>query len=177
VKYKRFSIVFLAIVLAGAASAMDIQDAYDACGPAEGYDKYLELNPTTTYTGELTVDQGKDSCIKGNGAVIHLDDNGRIIAVGSGTQLDIDHAVIYGNGSGYGVRVEGGAKATIDFCTINNFHFGVYIWDFSNVTLKNSITTNNFVYGVGYAEIAIVNITYVDAWNNGQGNYGKYCSG
>ncbi|UCE27646.1 MAG: hypothetical protein JSW52_02525 [Candidatus Coatesbacteria bacterium] len=175
-KYISILLITIALAFTGAA-AVDIQDAYDACGPANGYDKYLVLNPATTYTGELTVDTGKDSCIKGNGAVIHLDNNGRITASGSGTELDIDHTVIYGNGSGQGVRVDTGAKAAIDFCTIDNLNFGVLVWDNSTTYVKNSITTNHNGYGVGYEDTANVNISYTDSWNNGQGNYGKYCEG
>ena len=175
---KSISILLITTALAfTGTAAVDIQNAYDACGPANGYDKYLVLNPANTYTGELEVDTGKDSCIKGNGAVIHLDNSGKIGAESGGTKLDIDHAVIHGNGSGYGVHVKTGAKANINFCTIDNLYFGVYVWDNSTVTVKNSIITNNFLYGVGYEETTNVSITYVDAWNNGQGNYGEYCEG
>jgi len=177
VKYKSFMIVFLAIILAGAASAMDIQDAYDACGAAGGYDKYLELNPTTTYTGELTVDQGKDSCIKGNGAKIYIDSYGKIEAEGSYTKLDMDHVVIYGHGSGEGVHYRDAAKGTINFCTINNFRYGAYVWGTSNLTIKNSIITNNSTYGVAKQDISAVYISYVDAWGNLHGNYYEYCAG
>lgn len=176
-KYKSFLVVFLAVVFAGAASAMDIQDAYDACGPAGGYDKYLELNPNTTYTGELTVDQGKDSCIKGNGAKVYIDSYGKIMVDGSSTKLDMDHVVVYGHGSGEGAHYRNGAKGTINFCTLNNFMYGVYVWGASNLTLKNSIVTNNSMYGVAKQDISTIHVSYVNAWGNSHGNYYEYCSG
>jgi hypothetical protein len=169
--------IITAAIFVVAAYAVDIQDAYDACGPAEGYDKYLELNPGLTYTGELTVDQSKDSYIKGNGAEIYIDGYGKIMVDGSSTRLDMDHVVIYGHGSGEGVHYRNAAKGVINFCTIDNFMYGLYVWGVSDVTFKNSIVTNNDMYGVAIEEIATIRISYVDAWGNSGGNYFKYCSG
>jgi hypothetical protein len=171
-----FTILVTALFVA-AASAVDIQDAYDACGPGEGYDKYLELDPTETYTGWLVVDSGVDSCIAGNGATIQLDNGRTVRAMNSGTKMDIDHTVIYCNGTGWGISLMTGAQGNINFCTIDNCEYGVYVWGYSNVTLKNSIITNNNVYGFAKENIAPSYISYVNAWGNTQGNYYQYCAG
>jgi nitrous oxidase accessory protein NosD len=176
-KYVSLLSILAAVVFAIAASAADIQDAYDACGPAEGYDKYLELNPNVTYTGDLTVDQGKDSCIEGNGAEIYIDSYAKIMVDGSPTRLDVDHVVLYGHGSGEGLHYRNAAKGIVNFCTIDNFMYGVYVWGVSDVTIKNSIITNNSMYGVAKEEISTVRISYVDVWGNSEGNYYQYCSG
>jgi hypothetical protein len=176
-KYLSIFTLIATAFFAVATLAVDIQDAYDACGPAGGYDKYLELNPGSTYTGNLIVDTGKDSYIKGNGAKIYINAYGKIMVDGSSTKLDMDHVVIYGHGSGEGVHYSNAAKGIINFCTINNFMDGLYVWDVSDATLKNSIVTNNSRYGVAKEDLASVRISYVDAWGNSQGNYFQFCTG
>jgi hypothetical protein len=159
------------------ALAVDIQDAYDECGPGEGYDKYLELDANENYTGWLIVDSGADSCIAGNGATVQLDSGRTIRATDAGTKMDIDHAVIYCDGSGSGISYINGAQGTVNFCTVDNCEYGLFVWGYSNVTLKNSIITNNTKYGVAKEEYTPMHISYVDAWGNSQGNYYQYCSG
>jgi hypothetical protein len=177
VKYLSIFTLIATAFFAVATSAVDIQDAYDACGPAGGYDKYLELNPGLNYTGNLTADTAKDSYIKGNGAEIYIDAYGKILADGSSTKLDMDHVVINGHGSGNGVNYSNGAKGIINFCTINNFMDGLYVWGVSDATLKNSIVTNNSRYAVAKEDIASVRISYVDVWGNSEGNYYQFCNG
>ncbi|UCE27645.1 MAG: right-handed parallel beta-helix repeat-containing protein [Candidatus Coatesbacteria bacterium] len=171
------TLTFVVVISTAPASAIDIQEAYDACGSANGYDKYLELDPDETYTGWLIVDSGKDSCIAGNGATIQIDSGKTIRALNSGTKLDIDHTAIYCDGTGWGISYLSGANGTINFCTIDYFMYGVYAWGPSNVTLKNSIVTNNTEYGVAKEEYTPMYISYVDAWGNAHGNYYEYCSG
>lgn len=68
------------------AQATTLRAAYEAAPAANGYDRYVELEPGQTYTGGLMVgriyspvtssfvmaEEGLDVCIVGNGAVIDL---------------------------------------------------------------------------------------------------------
>ncbi len=86
---------------------MSLQAAYDACGPGEGYDKLLVLDPANIYTGMLTVTDSVRSCIHGNGALIHLNNlsyRNSIRAWGQSTVLDMDHCIIRGANEAVGLH-------------------------------------------------------------------------
>jgi nitrous oxidase accessory protein NosD len=170
--------VFLAALalLAGsvqAARAVILQDAYDAAGPGEGFDKLLVLDPELTYTGALAVQRGIRSCIHGNGAVINLE-NKSIWVPGYGTFLDIDHCVLTDGYSGLYVSEDAGA--TIRNNTIVANGYGVTSWLAStSVVIENNIIVGNAAYGVYCREYFEPFLQYNTVWGNTGGNYMKNC--
>ena len=58
-------------------SATTIQEIYENSGPANGYDKYMELNSNIIYRGGIGIFEG-DIYIDCNGAVIDLEDGNGI---------------------------------------------------------------------------------------------------
>ena len=76
-------------VLTCSVFAGTLQDAYDACGSGNGYDKYLVLTPGATYTGGLEVESGKTSCIKGRCAKVSLTGNDKIAAAGQNQTVPV----------------------------------------------------------------------------------------
>jgi len=96
----------LLLLLAGVAGATTLREAVQAAGPANGYDRWVELEPGRVYTGGLLIgpifrpysDQpwgpaGEDIRIVGNGAVLDLQ-GGRICISYCNRRLDISDCVI-----------------------------------------------------------------------------------
>jgi hypothetical protein len=160
--------------LATALAAVTLQEAYDAAGPGEGYDKLLVLDPGTVYTGGLTVERGIYSCIHGNGALVDLEDKS-VWAAGYGTGMDIDHCVLT---NGYsGIYVSEDARATIRNNTIVYNQYGVSSWYGNpfNVIIENNIISENSVYGIYCREFFEPFIEYNTVWGNLLGDYMKNC--
>jgi parallel beta-helix repeat protein len=164
-------------VLTCSVFAGTLQDAYDACGSGNGYDKYLVLTPGTTYTGGLSVDSGKDSCIKGRYAKVSLTGNQKIAAAGQNTVLDVDHLVVYGDGNTTGLEYTYYAEGLVDFCTVYGHEYGIWVWSNTDVTIKNSIVSGNSKYGMAWYSTSKPSVTYCDTWGNSVWNYAEYCSG
>ncbi|MCP4229305.1 MAG: hypothetical protein GY771_04040 [bacterium] len=167
----------ITVLFAAGSFAGTLQDAYDSCGPGNGYDKYLELAPHQTYTGGLTVDSGVDSCIVGNYAKVNRDGNTRIEANGNNTVLDIDHLIVYGSSINAGIYYSNGAEGLVDFCTVCDNYFGIMSVGNVDLTVKNSIVANNDNFGICWWEDYPATITYCDAWGNSGGNYMDWCDG
>ena len=165
-------------LLAAAAAAKTLQQAYDEAGPGDGYDKLLVLNPATTYTGGCNLLQAKKSCIRGNGALCDLQD-GAVLATGSGTNLHISGCCLIDcNEYSGAVAVYDGATATVDGNTICKGNMGVVVWLLSTATIKNNIIFGNAKYGIGKHENSpTLTILYNDVHNNTGGNYMYLCSG
>jgi hypothetical protein len=170
------------LVLAGflpqAVSAATLQSAYTSAGPLNGYDKYVELSGTITYTGGLTIPTGDAACIKGNGATIDL--QGSMIHVGGNTtSLDIDHCVLVNGGN----PIYGPGQAALNFVassgsvTNNTIHGNtvgvrVYLASPGVVSVKNNIFSDNTQAGVICELGSEADISYNDGWNNFR--YGTY---
>ena len=155
-----------------------LQDAYDACGPGNDYDKYLELDPHGSYTGGLTVDSGLKSCIVGNYAKVSLYGYDSILARYSDTRLDISNLVIYGDRKNTeGICYHFSSTGIVNFCTVYGHETGVSIWGAGDVvTIKNSIISGNRWFGITWNEVDDVHISYCDVWDNPNGNYKEYCN-
>jgi hypothetical protein len=168
-------ILVVGFALASVAYSVDIQDVYNACGPGNGYDKYLDLDPAVSYEGRLVVDSGMKSAIVGNGASVNLGPYGYLYAEGENTVLDVDHLVIYGNDRAPGIYYEAYSMGTVDSCTVDGCQFGVLAWIDTVVTIRNCIFTNSTEYGVGQYEGAKTTISYCDVWGSTIDSYGEFC--
>lgn len=93
------------VLLPSAARAETLQAAYEAAGPAQGYDRWVELVPGARYTGGLWiggtfdrmagafVGRGENVRIVGNGAVLDLE-GGSITIAYCANRLDLDDCVV-----------------------------------------------------------------------------------
>ena len=151
------------------------QDAYDNCGPGNGYDKYLELTPYQTYTGGLIVDEGVSSSIVGNHAKVDLENIDGIEAEGDNTLMDIDHLVVYGSSIKTGIKYSNGAEGLVNFCTVTESGHGILTLDNTDVTVKNTIIASNEFIGIGWYDEYPAYIVYCDSWGNPRGNYQEWC--
>jgi hypothetical protein len=171
-------VLLLAFLLPQAALGVTLQSAYTGAVPMNGYDKYVELSATMTYTGGLTIPAGDTAYIKGNGAVIDLE--GSMIHVGGNTvRLDIDNCVLINGGN----PVYGPGQAALNFVAsrgsvTNNTIYGntvgvrVYLSGPGAVTVKNNIIAKNTQVGVLCEVGSEANVIFNDAWGNFM--YGSY---
>jgi len=176
---KYLALASIIVLLAPAAWAKSLQQAYEEAGPGDGYDKLLILDPQIKYTGGCGVLMGKKSCIRGNGAMVDLD-GGSIQAGGTGTQLTITACCLM-NGGYYGaVNVINGANAVVDGNTVckNNGLAAIRVWEYSTATIKNNIVWGNKTYGIAKHDYTgTLQILYNDVENNPGGNYMYFCPG
>lgn len=179
----RYLVVLLALgLVVPAALAQNLQQAYDAASPAEGYDKLLVLDPKVTYTGGCSVLQGKKSGIRGNGAACNLD-GGNIFVSQPGTVLDITGCCLYDGGFVGAIYVADQATANIDGNTVCKSGNGIYVWMYASATVKNNIIFDNNKNGCSRYGIAkhqyttSLNILYNDVHQHYGGNYMYFCPG
>ncbi len=95
------------LLSAPTASALTLKEAFEASPAAHGYDRYVELDPGSTYTGGLLIgriyspvtnafimeEEGLDVKIVGNGAMIDLQGE-QICMSYCSNRLDIEDCVI-----------------------------------------------------------------------------------
>ena len=106
---RRLLLAALLLIPAG-THAITLKEAYETAGPANGYDKYVVLEPGTTYTGSLLIgpifspivhglegSAGRDVRIVGNGAILDLQ-GGQICISYCENRLDIDDCVVINGG-------------------------------------------------------------------------------
>jgi parallel beta-helix repeat protein len=158
---------------------MSLQQAYDQAGPGEGYDKLLVLDPQVTYTGGCGVLQGKKSCLRGNGALIDLQNN-QIYCGQPGTEVLITGCCLTNGASGdAAIAIQDGAVGTVDGNTICKNNIGVKVWVNSSATLKNNVIFGNSLYGVAGYQTSYYSIVilYNDVDTNYGGNYMYFCPG
>lgn len=168
----------LVLSLLSIVCAESLLQVYQNSGPANGYDVYVELNPETIYTGGLGIYEGS-VFIEGNGAVIDLQDGGGIWTYAddqSPANLEINRCTII-NGAYYGVNFAGTSTGSVKNCNIINSGMGFQALDLAVVELKNCNITANEIFGVGiFSENPEVNISFCNAWNNGE-DYMENCLG
>ena len=156
-----------------------MQEAYDNATSLNGYDKYLILNPDSTYYGGLGLYEG-NVMIDGQGAMIDLESGGGIWIYADQyypCNLDIRYSTII-NGAYYGLSFGGTSTGTIENCNLINNDMGIKLYDNSNVEITNTNFINNLTYGIGiYTEEPICNISYSNSWNNGEYDYMENCPG
>jgi len=171
------NIILLFLIQFGFAISM--WDVYLDASPANGYDKYIILNPEEDYSGGFGVYEG-DVFIEGNGAVIDLQEGLGIWVSGENTNsdvfLDMEYVSII-NGFEYGAYYSGYAKGSIRNCNFINDYMGLKLLDNSDVSIVNCNFINNEAYGLAvYSEIPICHVSYCNGWNNGE-TYMENCPG
>jgi len=175
------TLMLSAVLVSSALGAqVNLQAAYDACGPGEGYDKLLVLDPANIYTGMLTVTNSIRSCIHGKGALIHLNNlsyRNSIRAWGQGTVLDIDHCII--RGANEAVGLHDGVSGTFSNNTFYDCSYGFYGWDAASATAYNNIIAFGPAGSMGFARLegASTVIHHNDVWLKHGGAYMEYCPG
>jgi hypothetical protein len=165
----------------GAATAFGVtlQSAYDACGPGDGYDKLLVLDPKVTYTGGCGVLMAKKSCIRGKGALVDLD-GGSIMAGQYGTEVTVEGCCLINAGYYGAVNAQDGANVIVNGNSIakTNGVAAVYVWIGCSGTIKNNIIYGGKTYGIAkHQSTGTLNILYNDVDNNLAGNYMYFCPG
>ena len=160
-------------------SATTLQEIYENSGPANGYDKYMELDSNIVYRGGIGIFEG-DIYIDCNGAVIDLEDGNGIWIYADEqypSSLEIKDCSIV-NGLYYGVSYGGTSTGKITNCNFIDTNFGVKMFDFTDVIITNSIFGSNQTYGIGiYTEYPILDISYSLFWDNESGDCWESCPG
>jgi len=168
-------LIFILTVLFPAS----LQEAYDNATSLNGYDKYLNLNPDSTYYGGLGLYEG-EIMIDGHGAIINLEWGSGIWVYGDEyypCNLNIKYSTII-NGAYYGLSFGGTSTGSIENCNFVSNDMGVKLYDDSHVDIINTNFINNLTYGIGiYTEYPICNISYSNAWGNGEYDYMENCPG
>jgi len=165
--------VVACLAFGSSVSAESLQAAYDASGPGDGYDKLLILDAGTGYTGGLTADRGVRSCIRGNGALVDLEQKS-VWAAGYNTRLDIERCVLTGGFSG--VYISEDATGVLRNNTITGNEYGVTSWmGRADLVIENNIIAGNDVYGIYCREYFEPIVRYNTVWGNPLGNYMKNC--
>jgi len=171
-------ILTLQVSCIGILSAVSLFSVYNEAGPAEGYDKYLVLDPDIVYTGGLGVFED-DVYIAGNGAAIDLQEGNGIWVYGDEDvtgSLDITHCSVV-NGGAYALNFAGIANGSVINCNLVSNLDGLQVMDSATVVLKNTNLVNNEHYGIAvYSLEPTVEISYCNAWDNGE-NYMENCPG
>ena len=156
-----------------------LQDVFDAAGGGNGYDKYVVLDQDVIYIGGVGVYEG-NVLIEGNGAIIDLQGGTGIWAYGDEiipTNLDMEYFTLM-NGEWYGVFYGGMATGNITNCNFINNGYGVQLYDFAEIQIKNSNFIENTIYGVALVTTTpVCNINYCNAWGNGEEPWAENCPG
>jgi len=159
--------------------SISLYEVYEQAGPANGYDKYIVLEPDIVYTGGIG--SGEESIyIEGNGAVVDLEQGTGIWIAGDSNNnitgsLDIDHCTII-NGGSYGINLSGYSTNSITNCNLINVNWGIQVNDDIYVTIKNCNLIDN-EYGLAIVgEDTNIELSYCNGWNN-EYNYMYNCVG
>ena len=145
-----------------------LQDIYNDSGSFNGYDKFIELDSNTIYTGGIGIYEG-NVFLDCNGATIDLEEGQGIWIYADEeypSSLHIEYCTIT-NGLYYGLSFGGISLGEIVNCNLINTNFGLKLFDESNVSITNSIFTNNLSMGIAiYTEIPALESSYLLFWNN-----------
>jgi len=172
---KRFlpaMIPLIALLIAAAPSAArHLQDVYDAAGPGDGYDRLMVLDPAEVYTGYLVIQGNTSCCLRGNGALIVLDEGAQVWA-GAGSRMDVEGCII--TGGSYGISYDYAATSVVSNCTLVGNGVGLRVW-IADVTVTNCIISGNDEYGIACREGYEPTVLYNDVWGNGELDYAAFC--
>ena len=156
-----------------------LQSVFDSSGPGNDYDKYVVLEQNMIYTGGVGIYEG-NVLIEGNGAVVDLEGGTGIWVYGDDiipANLDIQYITLM-NGGWYGVFYGGLATGNITNCNFINNGYGVQLYDFAEIQIKNSNFVDNLYYGVALVTTTpLCNVNYCNAWGNGEAPWGENCPG
>ena len=158
---------------------ISLQETFDSAGPLNEYDKYLSLETDVIYTGGLGIFEGRVK-IDGNGAMIDLQSGGGIWIYGEEAypcHVEIEKCSIQ-NSEYFGISFAGTSTGSIINCNLIDNDFGVKLFDSTYVVIKNCNFVSNARYGLGiYSAIPIAEISYCNAWDNGEADYIENCPG
>ena len=172
-------LIFTFVIYQSIVGATTLQSVFDTAGPGNEYDKFVSLSPEIIYTGGLGIFEG-DVFIEGNGAIIDLQDGSGIWVYADEyypATLDIQYCTII-DGAYFGLSYGGTSKGSITNCNFVRNDFGIKLYDYSEVDIKNCNLIENTVYGVGiFSENPICNIDYTNAWGNGEASWMENCPG
>ena len=121
------------------AEGITLQSVFDSSGPGNGYDIYVVLERGMIYTGGVGIYEG-NVLIEGNGAVVDLEGGTGIWVYGDEiipSNVDIEYITLM-NGEWYGVFYGGTATGEITNCNFINNGYGVQLYDFAEIQIKNS---------------------------------------
>ena len=156
---------------------ISLQEAFDDASGYGEYEKYLILDPNTTYTGGIGIFEG-DIYIDCQGSVIDLEEGNGIWVyadVEYPSSLDIEYCTIT-NGLYYGLSFGGMANGNVTNCNFINTDFGLKLFDVSNVSVINSIFANHSTYGIGiYGSYTTLETSYCLFWENEESDYMENC--
>ena len=161
------------------AEGITLQSVYDSSETGNGYDKYVILDQDIIYTGGIGVYEG-NVLIEGNGAIIDLEGGTGIWVYGDeiiASNVDIEYITLM-NGEWYGVFYGGTATGEITNCNFINNGYGVQLYDFAEIQIKNSNFIANIYYGLALVTTTpLCNVNYCNAWDNGEAPWGENCPG
>ena len=171
--------IFISLFSAGILFGATLQEAFEAAEPGNGYDKYISLDSDIIYTGGIGVFEG-DVMIAGNGAVIDLEDGTGIWVYGDEyypASLDVEYCtIIYGAYSA--VSYGGTSTGSLNNINFVRNDFGVKLYDFTHVEIRNCNFVENTTYGLGiYSTTPTCDINYCNAWDNGEAAWMENCPG
>ena len=176
---KLITLSFISVIYLSLAEGITLQSVFDVAEPANGYDKLVNLSQDETYTGGLGIFEG-NVLIDGHGAIIDLQGGSGIWVYADENypaNLDIQYCNII-NGAYYGVSYGGTSTGILTNCNFVRNDFGIKLYDFSDVEIKNCNLIENTVYGVGiYSELPVCEINYTNAWGNGEASWMENCPG
>ena len=169
----------LNIIIINVLFGVSLQEIYDNAQPANGYDKYIELENGLTYEGGIGIYEGT-VYINCNGSIIDLEYGNGIWIYSDDyifSSLDINNCSII-NGEYYGISYSGNSEGNIINCNFINNDFGIKFYDDSNVYVTNVNFVESSTYAIGiYSTTPIVTIDYCNFWNNSEGNLMENCPG
>ena len=172
-------LTLISVVYISVAGGTTLQSIFDLSGAGNGYDKYVTLSSDEIYTGGLGIFDG-NVLIDGHGAIIDLQGGSGIWVYADEyypANLDIKFCTII-NGAYYGVSYGGTSTGALTNCNFVHNDFGIKLYDFSEVEIKNCNLIENTVYGVGiYSEFPVCEINYTNAWGNGEAAWMENCPG
>ena len=161
------------------ASLVTLQSVFDASESKNEYDKYVVLENGVTYLGGVGVYEG-NVFIEGNGAIVDLQNGTGIWVYGDEiipANVDMEYLTVM-NAEWYGVFFGGLATGSITNCNFINNGYGVQLYDYAEIQIKNSNFVNNTIYGVALVTTTpVCNINYCNAWGNGEEPWAENCPG
>ena len=156
-----------------------LQSVFDVAESKNEYDKYVVLEKDVTYIGGVGVYEG-NVFIEGNGAIVDLQNGTGIWVYGDEivpANVDMEYLTVF-NAEWYGVFYGGMATGSITNCNFINNGYGVQLYDYAEIQIKNSNFVNNTIYGVALVNTtALCNINYCNAWGNGEAPWAENCPG
>ena len=161
------------------AFGITLQEVYDNAESAFGYDKYIVLEPNSIYTGGVGLYEG-DVYINCQGSIIDLEEGNGVWVYADEeypASLDIEYCTIT-NGLYYGISFGGNSHGNVKNCNLVSTNFGLKLFDYTNVTISNSIFAYNQTYGIGmYTEHPTLETSYSLFWENEESDCMENCPG